>query len=242
MEGIKFKTEYSGLEELAPIQPASNFIPQWFKDMPTHMEFPAGERMQPNHSNNFGKMGKIAEKFYGSTMKRCPAVIDFITEGYIMPYWGDTLIQRDAMSLEADSKHWPKHISFHDAKQIPTYPLKEGDFPHAVKFHSPWYFYTPKNYSLLFIQPFYQRETRFTVLPAIVHTDKWHEVNFPAIIHDDEFTITQGTPFIQIIPFKRSKLSMVMEYLTQKDKNRLDANNLYVSTNFIGGYRKRTNG
>ena len=88
----------------------------------------------------------------------------------------------------------------------------------------------------------YQQETRFTVLPAIVHTDKWHEVNFPAIIHDDEFTITQGTPFIQIIPFKRSKLSMVMEYLTQKDKNRLDANNLYVSTNFIGGYGKRTNG
>ena len=47
---------------------------------------------------------------------------------------------------------------------------------------------------------------------------------------------------MQVIPFKRSKLDMVMSYLKQKDKDRLDRNNLFVQTNFIGGYRKGTNG
>ena len=55
MEGVEFKTEYSGLDEVAPIQPASHFIPQWFKDMPSHMEFPAGERLNPRYQNIFGK-------------------------------------------------------------------------------------------------------------------------------------------------------------------------------------------
>jgi len=242
MDGIKFKTDIVGLDKVAPIKPAAAYMPQWFKDMDEYFERPAGQQFKPNSRNFFGKVGDVAKNFYTSTIKRCPAIIDYLASGYIIPYWTDTLLQRNDEYIEFDSKDFPIRIGSHDADQVYKMPLSETDFKHPLKFSSPWYFYTPKGWSTLFIAPYYQFEKRFTILPAIVQTDTWHEVNFPTILHDKEVLIKQGTPFIQAIPFKRSKFKFNMSMLTDDDKKNLDTNTLFLNSNFKGGYRKRTNG
>ena len=239
-EGIQFKTNVAGLDRAAPIKPAAAYFPQWFKDMDEYFEKPAGHQFKPNNRNMFGKVGDIAKNFYTSTVKRCPAVIDYLSSGYIIPYWTDTLIQRNDDYLEVDSKDFPISVSSYDADQVYKMPISETDYKHPLKFASAWYFYTPKGWSTLFIAPYYQFEKRFTVLPAVVETDKWHEVNFPTIIHDKEFMIKQGTPFIQAIPFKRSKFKFSMSMLTDDDKYHLDSNTTFLNSNFKGGYRKAT--
>jgi len=239
-EGIQFKTNVAGLDRAAPIKPAAAYFPQWFKDMDEYFEKPAGHQFKPNNRNMFGKVGDIAKNFYTSTIKRCPAVIDYLSSGYIIPYWTDTLIQRNDDYLEVDSKDFPIRVTSHDADQVYKMPISETDYKHPLKFESAWYFYTPKGWSTLFIAPYYQFEKRFTVLPAVVETDKWHEVNFPTIIHDKEFMIKQGTPFIQAIPFKRSKFKFNMSMLTDDDKYHLDSNTTFLNSNFKGGYRKAT--
>ena len=52
-------------------------------------------------------------------------------------------------------------------------------------------------------------DDRFTIIPGIVDTDAFpNEINFPIIINGDKYptletTIKKGTPYVQIIPFKR---------------------------------------
>lgn len=235
---ILFKTEIEGLETIAPVKPSSFYFPKWFKDMPEHLDKDPGEPYDPIHRNLFGKVGDIGKKFYVSTMKRCPAIIDFVSEGFIIPMWADTLIQRDDINLEHDNKNFPARISHHQSEQLTGMPLGEGDFKDALKFESPWFIYTPPGYSTLFIAPFYQYEKRFTILPGLVETDGWHQINFPTIIHEKEFIISQGTPLVQVIPFKRSKLSLVMDLINDKDKRLIQAGNNIISSRFINGYRK----
>ena len=68
--------------------------------------------------NYFGKTGDIAKKHTGGTVKRCPAIVDFLTEGFVIPMWTDFLIQRNKELLEWDNKDFPYGIEFHGKEQI----------------------------------------------------------------------------------------------------------------------------
>ena len=49
-QSIEFKTDVKGLEEIAPIKPASFFMTRWFKDMYSHIEMTAvHEKGQKNY-------------------------------------------------------------------------------------------------------------------------------------------------------------------------------------------------
>ena len=54
---IEFKTDYIGLEEVAPVKPASAYTPQWFKTMNDYIEIPAFK--EEGKSNYFGKSKEI---------------------------------------------------------------------------------------------------------------------------------------------------------------------------------------
>ena len=74
---------------------------------------------------------------------------------------------------------------------------------------NPWKIKTPKGYSCLFVPPLNNSDDRFSIIPGIVDTDTFpSEINFPIIINGDKYpvletTIKKGTPYVQIIPFKR---------------------------------------
>ena len=75
-----FKTDVLGLEKTAPVKPAKQFLPYWFKDI---VDAHPQKKDLDGPPNRFGKSKKIANKWHQGTVKRCPAIVDLITEGYI---------------------------------------------------------------------------------------------------------------------------------------------------------------
>jgi len=69
-------------------------------------------------------------------------------------------------------------------------------------------------YSCLFIPPLNNRDDRFEIFSGIVETDRHPvEINFPFCINGDKYPvlntiIKKGTPYVQIIPFKREDWKM----------------------------------
>ena len=233
---IEFKTDVKGLEEIAPVKPSNFFLPKWFKGMSDSIEQPAlHEKGKPNY---FGKKGDIAKKHTSGTVKRCPAIVDLITEGFIIPMWCDFLVQRDMETLEWDNRNFPYGIEFHSKEQIKGWDLKKTDFPEGVKFANPWRIKTPPGYSVMFMTPTYQFEKRFTVLPGIVETDSYHHVNFPSVWHTTKGAIIErGTPFIQVIPFKRDDWEYSNSQMDDKDLHYDEREKTELSTKFKNSYR-----
>ena len=233
---IEFKTDVKGLEEIAPVKPAKYFLPQWFKGMKDFVEVDAvHEKNKPNY---FGKKGDTAKKHTSGTVKRCPAIVDLITEGFIIPMWSDFLIQRDMETFEWDNKNFQYGIEFHSKEQIKGWNLKKTDFPEGIKFTNPWRIYTPKGYSVMFMTPTYQFEKRFTVLPGIVETDSYHHINFPSIWHTTkDAVIERGTPFIQVIPFKRDEWNLNISQMNDLDYKNEETEKTALSTKFKNAYR-----
>ena len=233
---IEFKTDVKGLQEIAPVKPAKYFLPQWFKGMKDFVEVDAvHEKNKPNY---FGKKGDTAKKHTSGTVKRCPAIVDLITEGFIIPMWSDFLIQRDMETFEWDNKNFQYGIEFHSKEQIKGWNLKKTDFPEGIKFTNPWRIYTPKGYSVMFMTPTYQFEKRFTVLPGIVETDSYHHINFPSIWHTTkDAVIERGTPFIQVIPFKRDEWNLNISQMNDLDYKNEETEKTALSTKFKNAYR-----
>tara|TARA_B000000557_G_scaffold254467_1_gene244618 strand:- start:102 stop:854 length:753 start_codon:yes stop_codon:yes gene_type:complete len=233
---IKFATMSPALIDTAPPVPAGQMIPDWFQNLPLDL---ARLDIQP-----FPKMGEMLKDYNSHTIKKCPAVVDYFTQGYIIPMWYDMLVQRhgDTFHFETNQINLPSsHIEFHDNEQFSTYPLEDSDYKRAVKFTSPWFFWTPPGWSTLFIPPLLHKNDDFTVIPGIVETDSFHQVNFPSIWHAEGDTIIKrGTPFLHCIPFKREKTELAVELFSDTEHKAIDNESFRLRSKFTGGYREIT--
>jgi hypothetical protein len=196
-------TNTSGVEGLEKPQPASKFIPEWYKGMESYI----GGDKKPD-----GNAGTSA------TVKRCMPVFDAIVAGYIITSPADVWVSiKDGLQYF----EWSTLglIAFHPIEQAPDHPARNK---HAYpKWINHWSIRTPKGYSTLFVQPLH-RDSVFTILPGIVDTDEYFApVNFPMVINDPEFEglIPKGTPIAQVIPVKRDDWNISFgsekEYLEQ---------------------------
>ena len=211
-------TNTSGVDIEQP-QPASKFIPDWYKNMESYI----GGNKKPN-GNGIPQV----------TIKRCMPVFDAITAGYIITSPADVYV-----SIKDGNQffEWSTLglISFHPIEQAPEHPAKNQ---HAYpKWMNPWAIKTPKGYSVLFTQPMH-RESVFTILPGIVDTDTYiSPVNFPMVINDPNFEglIPKGTPIAQVIPFKRE--GWQMEIGSEKELKEQHSITQKLQTKFFDRYK-----
>ena len=174
-------------------QPASNFIPDWYKKTESYL---SGKKI-PNGSGSTT-----------ATIKRCMPVFDAITSGYIITLPADVYVSQkeNEEGLKFPYFEWSSGglVEFHPAEQAPIHPDRNSHTSYP-KWINPWAIKTPKGYSTLFVQPLH-RESVFTIMPGVVDTDIYYApVNFPFVLNDISFEglIPKGTPIAQIIPFKR---------------------------------------
>jgi len=234
---ITFKTQNPALIELCPPIPAAQAIPEWFQKL--SMDLP-----RPDHKP-FPVLGPIVKKWSSHTLKKCPAVVDYFAQGYIIPMWCDILVQRHGQDFHFETNGIQdgigSGIEFHEEAQFKTYPFKRNDYRRAVKFTSPWFFHTPPGWSTLFIQPLMHPQDNYTLFPGIVETDSFHQVNFPSIWHSEgDRILERDYPFLHVIPFKRSKTKLNIEEFTDLDykKNSIESYNL--RSKMTAGYREIT--
>ena len=236
MTNIVF-TNTSGFDDIEQPEPASKFVPDWYKNMDSHIG---------GIKTTDGNGGTLA------TIKRCMPVFDAIVAGYIITLPADVYVSikehkpvnaetrqdvEDSPTKKMQHFEWANFslVGFHPIEQAPNHPAR-NEHSYA-KWINPWAIKTPKGYSTMFVQPMH-RDSVFTILPGIVDTDEYYTpVNFPMVINDPNFEglIPKGTPIAQVIPFKREP--WIMEIGGEKELK--DQANIQVklTTKFFDRYK-----
>jgi len=209
---------YVNLKDEYP-SPAKNNIPEWFK--------------------------KLNHDWKNKTVKGCMPFLDSMSAGYILKIPQDFYINHNftdekgnqdttfacPMSEETSmldlhfvnlNKQQSEHHAIDQVKGSPH--LEKNNNQGVLKFINPWKIKTPPGYSCLFVPPLNNSDDRFSIIPAIVDTDSFpSEINFPFVVNGDKYPILDtiikiGTPYVQIIPFKRNDWKMNLETETQKEQ------------------------
>jgi hypothetical protein len=194
------------LKDVFPIRAVQN-LPEWYK----HLKHTTKQK----------------------TIKGCRPVADALTAGYILKMPQDFYLKHNHVQGDKkdSSFRFPYGLesssiqdlnlnlntdqpAIHSVEQLGG---KKGGCPFVEKnknlpFHkivNPFRIKTAPGYSCLFIPPLNNRDDRFEVLSGIVDTDTFPTyINFPIVVNGDKYpvletVIKKGTPYVQIIPFKR---------------------------------------
>lgn len=179
------------------IQPAKNFIPQWYKDTP---RFPGNK--QPTRFP------------IESTFKICPVYGDAFMSGYMLPLPVDIAIEQ---SNDGPIISWSSSneifVIMRDNKNNISMPIPEGHHPQHFVWQTKYFIEIPKGYSLLFTHPLNRYDLPFTTLSGIVDGEfTMYNGNIPVFFNKDfEGIIPSGTPIAQILPFKNEAWSSVTD-------------------------------
>jgi hypothetical protein len=204
------------------ILPSSEFVPEWYKS---------------SSSKTFDQSSELlinSPQSTNSTYKKCTPFFDAITAGYMVFLSADVEV--------VASNFNPPHILYrtptpvvtdHIKEQWRGLPSPEGYVDHVYKWENQFIVRTPKDYSLLFLNPINRFDLPFQTISGIVDTDSYDlQVNFPFFIKNN-FTgiIKKGTPITQIIPIKRDSW--------QREINEYDSEELKTSVqNFFSTIKR----
>ena len=196
---------------------------------------------------------KLEHTVLDKTVKGCIPFLDSLTSGYLLKIPQDFHVRHNVDNKNEKGEIFKdsfQTFGLHDMSQlinakfinlnsgIDTHPTKQVEGSPFIeknknlpfyKILNPWKIKTPKGYSCLFVPPLNNSDDRFHIIPAIVDTDTYpNEINFPIIINGDKYpvletTIKKGTPYVQVIPFKRDNWKMTIIPRKQKEvqKSRL---------------------
>jgi len=205
---------------------------------------------------------KLEHSFEKQTVKGCMPFLDTLTSGYLLKMPQDFYIKHNVENDKGkkDSFHsfgmngvhnflhqkyinLNSKIELHNIDQIKGSLLidKNKNLP-IYKIMNPWKIKTPKGYSCLFVSPLNNSDDRFSILSGIVDTDSFPlEINFPIIINGDKYpvletTIKKGTPYVQIIPFKRDFWKMSIKPRTQKE---IQNNSVFFKLKILNIYKEK---
>ena len=184
---------------------------------------------------------KIKHNIDLKTIKGCMPFLDTLTTGYILKTPIDFRIQFNCQddnnrfnsittlidhpySYFANLNSKPDSHPIHQVGKECPHTNKNKDLP-FLKILNPWKIETPPGYSCLFVPPLNNTDDKFSIIPGIVDTDTFPlKVNFPIIINGDKYPvldtiIKMGTPYVQVIPFKRESWKMKIESSSRDEDN-----------------------
>ena len=212
--------DYFALKEDYPI-PSKFNIPEWYKN--------------------------LEHTILNKTVKGCMPFLDSLTAGYLFKMPQDFYLRHNVYNKNEKEEIFKdsfqtfglhdqsqllndKYINLntgidvHSLKQVKgsSFIEKNKNLP-FYKILNPWKIKTPKGYSCLFVPPLNNFDDRFSIISGIVDTDSHSiEINFPIVINGDKYpiletTIKKGTPYVQIIPFKRDSWKMITKARKHKE-------------------------
>lgn len=224
MHVVKFNPVSELAERIVkPPRPASEYIPQWYKDSKT---FKGGHP-------SFDQDG-VAD--FG--LKMCHPFRDSLSSGYIQESWQDIYFSADGEGRSSYAyKTQPGIISM---RESPSLPIGQEFYPQELIITPQWTPELPKGWSMLYISPFNRVDLPLVVLSGIVDHDgltHFGQVgNLPFYLKNGfSGVLPKGTPLYQMIPIKREKwVSVTKKY---NERQQLNIQNKIMSR-IWGGYRK----
>jgi hypothetical protein len=205
--------------------PTQDTVPKWYKEADRFAKHPITNEYWDASSAvcPFPKEG--TENDYGKipTWKACPAILDGFTTGYVLKTPCDiTFFINDSGIIDVKILDL-RHQDFCSKRP----PMPQFEHPHGYyKDHFAWYpdwaIKIPDGYSALFMSPMNRFDLPFLNTTGIVDVDKVNLLGtFPFFIPEGwEGTIPAGTPYMQILPFKREDWKK--EIVIQQEKEIYD--------------------
>jgi hypothetical protein len=215
--------QYESAVEVYPniITPAKNHVPEWYKKIPKWAD---------------NEMFEI-DKGFKITIKQCMPFLDSLITGYMIVLPNDLYVKNN---------NGMPYITWNSTNFPPTNREIPSNLNLVPKGHYPIEFIwqtgvsntVPLGYSVLFTHPLNRHDLPFTTLSGVV--DGGLVMNpkgqIPFFIKEGfEGIIPQGTPIIQLIPYRQEN------WVHKKTKgllNKSNEHNLKTSSLIYGWYKK----
>jgi len=216
-------TSHSGIFTYAPIKTASNFFPNWWKQLPKTYD-----------------SEKVIHPV--STMKQCIGFIDLYKHGFIIPMWSDVIFEIGKQGTTDYRYHFSDDHSraiYHDANQRGTaYP--ELDFQH-LKIDSPWIFTCDEPIDFLMTDVVWNKDdpSVMSVMPGVINFKYQCGTNINTIwkrtSETTRHTIEFNTPICHLIPLTDRKIVLKLHLVSPEEYGRISG--VSRRTKFFGKYR-----
>jgi hypothetical protein len=219
---IKFVSNRPWLnkESVSAPGPIIKTIPDWYRKADRFAKKPNGDFWKGSDN------AKIP------TWKACPAIFDIMGTGYTLKTPCDIEIihtNANTLSITIANKAYKDFCTLRA-------PMDQFEHPHGYyQTHFAWFpdwaVETPEGYSALYSQPFNRFELPFLTTSGIIDNDN---INLPGSMpfflrEGFSGVIPAGTPFAQIIPFKRE--DWVSEIVIENPSN-IDNKNMKNSNKY----------
>lgn len=151
-------------------------------------------------------------------MKTCAPFLDVMLTGYVLITPFDIYVGKNE-----DGSHnirwngpeeWSTFIGERPQELGATIPRPAGHSPNGLVWASKWGWRTPRGWSTIVTHPYNRFDLPFMTLSGVIDSDKFlANGNIPFFIKDGWVgVIPAGTPYAQIIPFKRKAWKKVADY------------------------------
>ena len=201
--------------------PTQKEIPEWYKDADRFAKMPNGEYYKaPKQVCPFPKEGTVDDYGKIPTWKACPAIMDAFSTGYVFKTPCDLVFAKNSQGIINVTVDDPKYKDFCTQRPpMPQFEHPKGHYTHHFAWSSDWGLELPEGYSALFMTPMNRFDLPFMNTTGIVDSDKVHLLgSFPFFIADGwEGTIPAGTPYLQVLPFKRENWEHKIDILSQSE-------------------------
>lgn len=232
MSTIKFYP-FSELSLTFAPQPiaAASMIPDWYK-------------RQSSSGNNEETIGL---GFTSSTIKRCMPIFDLMSSGYFLLAPCDIYIDSskpDKLEYsipDAIKEVTENFFSSHNKAQYEELPYDRKYYhKDLLRINPLWSLSTPPGYSTILINPPFKDSLPIEAVSALIDTDKYISEGHLSFFVKSGFTgiVKQGTPLIQVIPFKRESWSSELVD-TKTATEKLNKQFFNIRSTFINGYKNK---
>jgi len=220
---ILFRGTNSSLTESSPSLPSAtqSEIPDWYKEADRFAKMPNGEYYKaPQAVCPFPKPGTINDYGMIPTWKACPAILDAFMTGYVLKTPCDIkFFKNDYGKIDVRVED-DRYKSFCTKRPpMPQFNHPVGYYEDHFSWFPDWGITLPEGYSCLYMTPMNRFDLPFLNTTGVVDNDKVNlSGSFPFfVIKDWEGTIPAGTPYMQILPFKRENWYHEKEFLSERE-------------------------
>lgn len=192
---INFISNRPWLKKNSPSSPSPTIknIPDWYKKYPRYAKDPSGSEYKDEFES------KIV------TWKACPAIYDIMGTGYVLKTPCDIdFIENNGQLFAIPSKSEYQDF-IHYREEMPGFEQPEGYRSRHFAWYPDWSVQVPEGYSVLYTHPFNRFNTPFLSTSGIIDNDSVSVPGTMPFFIKTGWTgkIPEGTPFIQLLPFKR---------------------------------------
>jgi hypothetical protein len=192
---------YNKVDSLENPEPSAKVVPQWYLDADIYAKDPRNGKYIPNYDG-----GKLP------TFKACPALLDLFTTGYVLKTPCDLEFYKEGKTIKV--KVPKQYMGFCDTRPpMPGFEYPKGYSKNHFHWWPNWAPELPDGYSALYVNPLNNFGLPFITVAGIIDNDKFNTPGLmPFFLQEDfEGIIPAGTPYVQIIPFKRDDWEMSLK-------------------------------